>query len=233
MPTIARHFGEHTTGEPTAWGRLRARLSTGDTRRMRVFDKTFLGSYDFAPEELLFQIGRMFTYPGAAELKTPWWIEDWEHERDDALVIGVEPADGLAWIGLFWAQIPSPRGASGVVALPDRESFAVLCAGAVYRVLAASPHDWEEISAGGVEAPVVVEDHEFVLFTEHTKITAYGSNGLAWRSARLVWDDLHAVRVEGSTLIAEGFDPASGRIVRFAVDLKTGKSDDAPNPDEP
>ncbi len=51
-------------------------FSTGDTRRMRGFDKTFLGSYDFAPEELLFQIGRMFTFPGTAERKTPWWIED-------------------------------------------------------------------------------------------------------------------------------------------------------------
>ncbi len=69
-----------------------------------------------------------------------------------------------------------------------------------------------------------------MLFTEHTETTAYGSDGLAWRSGRLVWDDLHAVGVDGSTLIAEGFDPPSGRFVRFAVDLKTGRSDDAPNP---
>jgi hypothetical protein len=206
-------------------------LSTGDTRRMRGIDKTFLGHYDFTPEELLFQTARMFAFPDATELKTPWWIEDWDHERDDAVVVGVEPADAPAWVGLFRALIPSPRGASGVVALPDRKSFAVLCAGAAYRVLAASPHDWDEISVGGIEASVVVEDHELVLFTEHTTITAYGSDGLAWRSARLVWDDLHAVRVQGGALIAEGFDAPSGRIVRFAVDLQTGRSDDAPNPD--
>jgi hypothetical protein len=100
---------------------------------VRGFDKTFLGSYDFAPEELLFQIDRMFSDPGASESMTPWWIDDWDHERDDAVVIGVEPVDGRAWVGLFSAQLTSPRGASGVVALPDRESFAVLCAGAVYR----------------------------------------------------------------------------------------------------
>jgi hypothetical protein len=198
---------------------------------MRGSDKTFLGSYAFTPEELLFQTARMFTFPGATELKTPWWIEDWDHERDDAVVIGVEPADAPAWIGLFQAGIPSPRGASGVVALPDRESFAVLCAGAAYQVLAASPHDRQEISAGGIEAPVVVKDYELVLFTEHTAITAYGSDGVAWQSERLVWDDLHAVSVQGSALIAEGFDAPSNRIVRFAVDLKTGRSDDAPNPD--
>jgi hypothetical protein len=198
---------------------------------MRGIDKTFPGSYDFAPEELLFQIDRMFSYPGASESKTPWWIDDWDHERDDAVVIGVEPVDGRAWIGLFSAQLTSPRGATGVVALPDRESFAVLCAGAAYRVSAVSPGDWEEISVGGVEAPVVSSDPELVLFVEHTAIIAYGSDGLAWQTERLVWDDLHALRVDGSTLIAEGFDPPVGRMVTFGVDLKTGRSDDAPNPD--
>jgi hypothetical protein len=198
---------------------------------MRGIDKTFLGSYDFAPEELLFQIDRMFSYPGASESKTPWWIEDWDHERDDAVVIGVEPGDGRPWVGLFNARIPSPRGATGVVALPDRQSIAVLCAGAAYRVSAVSPGDWEEISVGGVEAPVLSIEPELVLFVEHTSIIAYGSDGLAWQTERLVWDDLHALRVDGSTLIAEGFDPPVGRTVSFGVDLNTGKSDDAPNPD--
>jgi hypothetical protein len=197
---------------------------------MRVCDKTFLGSYDFIPEELRFEIDRLFSYPGASESKTPWWIEDWDHERD-AVVVGVEPADGRAWIGLFSAQIPSPRGVSGVVALPDRESFAVLCAGAAYRVSAASPGDWEEISAGGVEAPVVSSEHEIMLFVEHTSIIAFGSDGLAWQTERLVWDDLHALSLDGSTLVADGFDPPVGRTVSFGVDLKTGRSDDAPNPD--
>jgi hypothetical protein len=36
---------------------------------MRIIDKTFLGSCDFAPEELLFQIDRMFSCPGASELR--------------------------------------------------------------------------------------------------------------------------------------------------------------------
>jgi hypothetical protein len=69
-----------------SWSATRA--SRRDTRNMRGFDRTFLGSYDFLPEELLFQIGRTFWYPGASESKTPWWIDDWDHERDDAVVIG-------------------------------------------------------------------------------------------------------------------------------------------------
>lgn len=197
---------------------------------MRWFDKTFLGEYDFAPEELLHQIARTLSYPGASESKTPWWIGDWDHERDDAVVIGVEPVGGEAWIGMFARQIPSPRGASGVVALPDRETFAVLCAGTVYRVSAHRPSAWGEISVGGVEVPVVVKDLELVLFAEHTDLVAYGHDGIAWRSAQLVYDDLHALTVDGSTLVAEGFDAPHNRIVPFAVDLRTGRSADAPFP---
>jgi hypothetical protein len=60
---------------------------------VRVFDCTFLGAYDFAAEELLFQIDRMFSCPGASESKTPWSIEDWDHERDDAVVVGIEQVE--------------------------------------------------------------------------------------------------------------------------------------------
>jgi len=54
--------------------------------------------------------------------------------------------------------------------------------------------------------------------------------GLAWRTARLVWDDLHALRIDGTTLIAQGFDAPANRMVRFDLDLETGRSDDAPHP---
>jgi hypothetical protein len=96
---------------------------------MRKIDRTFLGTYEFPPEELLFGIARMFSYPGG---------------------------------------------------------------GAAYRVSAASPQAWEEISFGTTEALVVVEDPALVLFVDLTRITAYGREGLAWQSEQLVWDDLRA-----------------------------------------
>jgi hypothetical protein len=193
------------------------------------YDRTFQGAYDLAPEELLFQIDRTFSYPDADESRTPWWIADWDHAREDAIVIGVEPDDAPPWIGHFPAMLLSPRGTTGVIALPDGESLAACCRGTAYRVWAADPRRWEQISAGGLEAPVVVTGHELVLFVEHTHVVAYGTQGLAWESERLVSDDLHALRVEGDALIAEGFDAPYDRILEFAVDLRSGTSDDAPS----
>ncbi len=142
--------------------------------------------------------------------------------------LDVSPAAGARWLGIFHAQLPSPRGASCAVALPDRESVAVLSHGAAYRVWAGDPGRWEELSPGGVMAPLVVRSLELVLLIEHTSIVAYGANGLAWRSDDLVWDDLEAVGIDGGYLHATGFDAARDAIVAPTVDLRTGQSPDAP-----
>jgi hypothetical protein len=78
--------------------------------------------------------------------------------------------------------------------------------------------------------PVVVGTLELVLFVEHTTILAYGSHGVAWESEQLVWDDLEAVAVEGEYLQATGFDAPRNEIVPLTVDLRTGRSTNAPHP---
>lgn len=144
--------------------------------------------------------------------------------------LDVRPAGGPRWLGIFQAQLLSPRGASCAVALPDRDSIAVLSHGAAYRVWADAPARWDELSAGGVMQPVVVGALELVLFVEHTTILAYGPRGLAWECEQLVWDDLEAVAVDGVHLQATGFDAPRNEIVALTVDLRTGESQDAPHP---
>jgi hypothetical protein len=146
----------------------------------------------------------------------------------DPVQVEVRPAATDRWVGLFDARLTSPRGVNCAVALPDLESIAVVSHGAVYRVWAADPRRWEEVSIGGVMQPVVVTALELVLLVEHTAIFAYGSRGLAWESEGLVWDDLEAVSVDGERLRAKGFDAPRKKIVAFTVDLRTGRSEDAP-----
>jgi hypothetical protein len=148
----------------------------------------------------------------------------------DPVQLDVRPADATHWLGIFQAQLPSPRGATCVVALPDRESIAVLNHGAAYRVRVGDPTRWEELSPGGVMQPVVVGALELVLFVEHTTILAYGSHGLAWKSEQLVWDELEAVALDGEHLKATGYDAPRNEIVPFTVDLRTGRSENAPHP---
>jgi hypothetical protein len=142
----------------------------------------------------------------------------------DLVQVDVRPAHAARWSGAFQARLPSPRGASCAVALPDRASFAVVSHGAAYRVWVTHPARWEEISPGGVAQPVVVDAPELVLFVEHTTILAYGSRGLAWKSDPLVSDELEAMRVDGEYLWANGFDAVRNETVPLTVDLRTGRS---------
>jgi hypothetical protein len=217
----------------------------GDTHGVRI-DLTFAGEYELRARDGI-DPPRVLAYeypPGTAvdvaTLERPdvtiiWSVGDSAVESDPMvwpapIQLDVRPADTACWLGIFQAQLLSPRGASCAVALPDRDSVAVLSHGAAYRVWASDPTHWDELSPGGVMQPVVVDALELVLFVEHTTITAYGSHGLAWRSEQLVWDDLEAVAVDGEHLQATGFDAPRNEIVPLTVDLSTGRSQNAPHP---
>lgn len=185
-------------------------------------DRTFHGAYEFELGEWPGgSCDRMFWYPGASTVG-----------GRDGVLLSISPAGGRSWLGVFASQETSPRGASGAVALPDRRTLAVLSNGAVYRVAADDPLQWEESSVGGVMMdPVIVEDLELVLFVEYTGVLAYGRDGPAWHTERLVWDDLQALRLESDVLHLEGFDAPLNEIVSFSLDLRTGRSPDAPHPE--
>ena len=146
----------------------------------------------------------------------------------DPVQVEVRAGAANRWLGVFDAQLTSPRGVNCAVALPDRESIAVVSHGAAYRVWAADPRRWDEVSIGGVMTPAVVTAPELVLLVEHTTILAYGPHGLAWNSEPPVSDDLEAVSVDGEHLRAKGYDAPRNKIVVFTVDLRTGRSQQAP-----
>jgi hypothetical protein len=51
-------------------------------------------------------------------------------------------------------------------------------------------------------------------------LTAYGGDGLLWRSRRLALDDVRVEGTEGNSLLVCGFFGGHGE--RFAVDIGTG-----------
>lgn len=181
-------------------------------------DRTFIGEFDFAPCDL--PPGgsrRVFYYPGASTAG-----------GNDGPILEFAPLGARPWIGMFAASGLSVRGGTCAVALPDRKTVAVLGGGAGYRVAAADPLEWEEIAAGGLATPLIVEQLELVVFLDYTDAMAYGPDGLAWRSGRLAWDDLQAVSFDQDTLRMSGYDAPSGRLVEFDLELRTGRSAGAP-----
>jgi hypothetical protein len=138
---------------------------------------------------------------------------------------------GSSWLGVFHPVLLSARDTNVAVALPDGETFVVVSHGAAYRVWVDDPHRWEEVAAGGVLEPVIASEPGIVALADHTGLVGYGPSGLAWKSERLVWDDLRPVGLDGAALQMEGFDAPRNEVVSFTLDLRSGRSLDAPYPD--
>ncbi len=149
----------------------------------------------------------------------------------DPVCVVVSSAGAPSWLGVFHPILVSARDTKAAVALPDGETFAVVSHGTAYRVWADDPHHWEQIADGGVHDPIASSELGIVVFAGHTVVTGYGTSGRVWESERLVWDDLRPVRLDGGTLHMEGFDAPSDEIVSFTVDVRSGRSIDAPHPD--
>lgn len=142
----------------------------------------------------------------------------------------VDSVGGPSWLGVFHPTLLSARDTNAAVALPDGETFVVVSHGAAYRVWVDDPEHWEEIAPGGVHEPIIASEPGIVAFADHTVLIGYGSGGLVWESEPLVWDDLRPVQLAGATLQLEGFDAPRNEIVSFTVDLRSGRSLDAPHP---
>jgi hypothetical protein len=102
----------------------------------------------------------------------------------------------------------------------------VISKGGGYLVNADSPESWEEVRACPVIDFRLLPEHQLLVFSDFTGLAAYGGNGLVWRSPRVCWDDLKITKVTSETVEGTGYDPTNSfkQEMRFAVDLKTGRS---------
>lgn len=211
------------------------------------FDLVFARDYSLALAEDLDSFSTCWEFPsgcqvdpatvGRVEQTVTWSLRGGPEVTSPAVVLPdpvcvvVNSVGAPSWLGVFHPILTSARDTNAAVALPDGETFAVLSHGTGYRVWVEDPQRWEEIAAGGVHDPIVSSELGIVVFAGHTVLTGYGPSGLVWESERLVWDDLRPVRLDGETLQMEGFDAPRNEIVSFTVDVRSGRSTDAPHPD--
>lgn len=142
------------------------------------------------------------------------------------LWVKITPASGESWIGVFAFRYNSPPAFSRVVSTLDPNRVCIVSSGAAYFVKADEPAVWEEIPLLPVLGVHAIPDHNLLVFSDFTSLAAYGSNGLAWRSPRLCWDELKIVEVTRKTIEGTGYDPTNSitNESRFAVDIETGRS---------
>jgi hypothetical protein len=143
-------------------------------------------------------------------------------------ILGVTPEAGDPWVGVFHGgghRVP-PAVTARLIAWPDGRSFCVVYAGSAVVVRADDPSETYEIDTYLVTGAFVVRERGMVVFADFTNLTAYGADGLLWRSRRLALDDLRMEGIDGDALIVHGF--FGSHSARFRVDLATGRASGQP-----
>lgn len=153
---------------------------------------------------------------------------DRQQELADRPILRVTPEVGDPWVGVFYGgDYNAPAAApSRLIAWPDGRSFCVLYGGSATVVRADDPQDTYEIDTYPVTQIFVATDRGIVVFADFTNLTAYGADGLLWRSRRLALDQVRVEGIEGDALAVYGF--FGGSSDRFAVDLATGQASGQP-----
>jgi hypothetical protein len=164
-------------------------------------------------------------FPGSGSLPFPLLHFPPPRPAHDGLWVKITPATGKTWIGVFAFLFDSPTAFSRVISTHDPNRVCVVSKGAGYIVKSDEPEVWEEIVIE-VLGLLSVPEHQLLIFSGYTRLAAYGSNGLAWRSPRVCWDELTILNVTHDTIEGIGYDPtnSSSSEMRFAVDVRTGRS---------
>ena len=183
---------------------------------MLEFDSAF--PHDYAVEEF----GEL---PGTGILKEPliYFPKPKGRAEHNGKWLKVKAKSGKTWAGVF-AYGPGSR--TVVISTPEPNTVCVVSRGAGYVVNAEAPEEWEEIGVCPVTDFRPMPEHKLLVFSDFTRLAAYGTDGLVWQSPRVCWDELKITRVTNESIEGTGYDPTNSLKpeMQFAVDLKTGGS---------
>ena len=145
------------------------------------------------------------------------------------LLLDVKPKSGKAWSGAFGED--SPNGMTGIFTTPDDRTICVVCGGAGYFVDATDPeHGWTVVECAPVRFTLPFPKCGLLVFGNFTDFVAYRHDpesidirlDVAWRSARLGWDDLEVTRTTDERIEGYAWSAPDDRMVGYSVDVRTG-----------
>jgi hypothetical protein len=132
-------------------------------------------------------------------------------------------AKGERWTGVFGEDSSGLQ--TGLFTTPDDGS---LCG---YFVEAANPISWFRVESTPIRLVLPFPPHRLLVFGNFTEFVAYrfASESIdvrlhvAWRSARLGWDDLEVSRVTHDRIEGRAWHAPDDRMMGFSLDVQTGE----------
>jgi hypothetical protein len=148
--------------------------------------------------------------------------------EEDALARGalqliVHPANGGTFLATCALGFADPVMPTGVFACPNPGEMCTVAGGYAYIIDTAQPEHCTHIALKPVVALHPSVTQELLLFVGFHSIVAWGRNGLAWESARLSWEGLRIISIDGNVLHGMGWNLLTDREVAFSLDLLTGQ----------
>jgi hypothetical protein len=136
----------------------------------------------------------------------------------EGFVVEFETSGGVPWVGNFQ---PGLVRHSQVVMHPDGERVLVIAGGTAYVI---NPATRELIATFGAQIEMVIadEDRHQLILGNGLEFEALAASGTRWRSRRLSWDGVQNVRIEGSALRGEAWNPGDDSWNEFTLDLESG-----------
>jgi hypothetical protein len=175
-----------------------------------------------------YEVSEIGEFPGTGKFNLPvlYFPSPRSRPEHDGLWLRIDPRNGKSWIGVFAFGYQSPPAISRVLTTPNPAFVCVISKGRAYIVRTDEPGTWDQIPSYPVLDARLIMESSLIVFSSFTNLAAYGKRGLAWQSPRLCWDALKIVTVSDDVIEGVGYDPTNSATheMRFAVDLKTGRS---------
>lgn len=142
-----------------------------------------------------------------------------------ALELLVTPAGQPQFLATCALGFADPTLPTGVWSCPQPDTLCAVAGGYAYLVPTASPDPQRSaihLPLRPVTAVLAAVSAGLLLFAGFHGVVAWGLDGIAWQSARLSWEGLTGLEVDGFALTGRGWDMLSDRELSFTLDLRTG-----------
>lgn len=176
-------------------------------------DKSFIHTYDIQILDELKSGYEIYYYPGASTL-----------DGKDGIIVQVNSKQGKSWIGVFAFGNITKSGFSGAFTTPHQNKFCIVANGIGYFVDADNPTDWEEVKSIPVIDVRASKSTNVIVFADYTKLVAYDSSGIKWKTKQLAWEGLNIKEFSYTYIKGEYYDIRSESMESFEVNLSTGDS---------
>lgn len=138
------------------------------------------------------------------------------HEQIDVI-----PSDGDGWHGIFDA---GPEGITGCFGTPSPDVLCVVIRGQGYWVPVSAPAKFQLIRSMPIRSVLRIPERDVIVFVDYTTLTAYGENGVLWRTDELSWDGIELTKLTAESIEGTGWNAPREAPAPFWVQVATGIS---------